>query len=370
MIGLCMIVKDESEVIGRCLRSCFPYVDTYCIVDTGSKDNTIEIIKTISGEFNIKGYIYEKPWVNFGYNRTECLKLAKDNNIQWMLMIDADDSLDVSDKDFKFNLNNDETGYYINIETFSLSFVRVQLFNSKYNWKYVGALHEYPLCTNFPANSYKTISDKIKIIARTEGARSKDPQKYLKDALLLEKEYISLKNSKNLHMDIDENRTLFYLAQSYRDAKEYNRAIKYYKLRIKKGGWNEEQYVSYCNLINLVEDIDEKIKFCWEAQNLIPNRKDAVYKILLYCRQNNIFTQQIFALGMAYKHIKFNLSKNHLFVDTSAYGWSYEDELSIIAYYTNHYDICYNLCKEILNISPDNHRDRIKINLKLSQIKM
>lgn len=48
MIGLCIIVKNESEVIERCLRSSLQYMDTYCIVDTGSTDNTIEIIKRVA----------------------------------------------------------------------------------------------------------------------------------------------------------------------------------------------------------------------------------------------------------------------------------------------------------------------------------
>ena len=45
-ICLNMIVKNESRVIERLLRSVLPLIDTYCICDTGSTDNTVEIIKT------------------------------------------------------------------------------------------------------------------------------------------------------------------------------------------------------------------------------------------------------------------------------------------------------------------------------------
>ena len=37
-ITLCMIVKDETHVIERCLRSVAPFVDRYDITDTGSTD--------------------------------------------------------------------------------------------------------------------------------------------------------------------------------------------------------------------------------------------------------------------------------------------------------------------------------------------
>ena len=40
-----MIVKNESKIITRLLESVLPIIDTYCICDTGSTDNTIEVIE-------------------------------------------------------------------------------------------------------------------------------------------------------------------------------------------------------------------------------------------------------------------------------------------------------------------------------------
>jgi glycosyltransferase involved in cell wall biosynthesis len=39
-----MIVKNESKIITRLLQSVVGVIDTYCICDTGSTDNTIEVI--------------------------------------------------------------------------------------------------------------------------------------------------------------------------------------------------------------------------------------------------------------------------------------------------------------------------------------
>ena len=44
-ICLSMIVKDESHIIHECLESIAPHIDYWCICDTGSSDNTKEIIK-------------------------------------------------------------------------------------------------------------------------------------------------------------------------------------------------------------------------------------------------------------------------------------------------------------------------------------
>ena len=43
-ICLNMIVKNESKIITRLLDSLLKIIDHYVIVDTGSTDNTIEVI--------------------------------------------------------------------------------------------------------------------------------------------------------------------------------------------------------------------------------------------------------------------------------------------------------------------------------------
>ena len=49
-LTLSMIVKDEAPNIERCLASCAPFINYYVICDTGSTDNTKEIIKKFFDE--------------------------------------------------------------------------------------------------------------------------------------------------------------------------------------------------------------------------------------------------------------------------------------------------------------------------------
>ena len=65
-ICLNMIVKNESKIIERLLASVLGFIDEIFIVDTGSSDNTIEIITEFMKNNNIAGQVLQHHFVNFG----------------------------------------------------------------------------------------------------------------------------------------------------------------------------------------------------------------------------------------------------------------------------------------------------------------
>ena len=74
-ICLNMIVKDESHIIEETLNNITSYIDLdyWVISDTGSTDNTKEIIKLFFEKKKIKGELHEDSWKDFGHNRTVAL---------------------------------------------------------------------------------------------------------------------------------------------------------------------------------------------------------------------------------------------------------------------------------------------------------
>ena len=72
-----MIVKNESKVILRLLSSVRQIIDTYCICDTGSTDNTVELIQNYFNQYNIQGKIISEPFQNFAFNRNVAFNHAK-----------------------------------------------------------------------------------------------------------------------------------------------------------------------------------------------------------------------------------------------------------------------------------------------------
>ena len=138
-----MIVKDEEAVISRALASAIPYINQWLIVDTGSTDNTKFIINTVMS--GISGEIIDRPWVNFGHNRTEALELCK-GRMDWAIMLDADDNLagTVPPPSIWMNVNMD--GFIMQIHHGSIVHQRVHIFRVASNWIYEGVVHEYPRC--------------------------------------------------------------------------------------------------------------------------------------------------------------------------------------------------------------------------------
>ena len=82
-ISLCLIVKNEEDVLQRCLESVENIVDEIIIVDTGSTDQT----KEIAQKFHAK--IYDFEWIDdFAAARNYSFAQATKDFIMWM---DADD---------------------------------------------------------------------------------------------------------------------------------------------------------------------------------------------------------------------------------------------------------------------------------------
>ncbi len=85
-VSLCMIVKDEEDVIARCLESLKGHVDEMVIVDTGSTDKTVEICKSYGAK------VYHHPWEeSFSVARNQAMAHV---TTEWIIQLDADEEMD------------------------------------------------------------------------------------------------------------------------------------------------------------------------------------------------------------------------------------------------------------------------------------
>ncbi len=90
-LSLCMIVRDEEEMLPRCLAAAAPAVDEIVIVDTGSRDRTIEIARSFGAR------VIEREWTgSFADARNVSFEAATGD---WLMYLDADEVLVAEDAD-------------------------------------------------------------------------------------------------------------------------------------------------------------------------------------------------------------------------------------------------------------------------------
>ena len=100
-----MIVKNESKIIEETIDNISKYIDYWIISDTGSTDNTIELIKNKFIKLGIPGEIFCDKWEDFGTNRTIAITHAY-KKCDYILVMDADDII-VGDLQFPKNMSTD-----------------------------------------------------------------------------------------------------------------------------------------------------------------------------------------------------------------------------------------------------------------------
>jgi len=317
-----MIVKNESKIIKRLLESVYHIIDSYCICDTGSTDDTVEIITSFFQEKNITGKIIYKPFINFEYNRNfslySCVGMG-----DYVLLLDADMIL-------KTNHFNKEVlkffdAFYIYQQNNNLIYKNTRIIKNNGLFHYKGVTHEY---INIPENTVITQLEKEFIVILDVGDGGSKNNKFERDIQLL---LNGIKNEPN------NERYYFYLANSYNDLGKYNEAIETYHKRIELKGWNQEVWYSYYRIglaYNHLGQIEKAIYYWLLGYDYYSDRIEGLYHIVVHYRKvSNHKLSKVF-YDMALEVLNKNLNyDNYLFTEYNIYSYKLYIEYTIIAFY-------------------------------------
>ncbi len=371
-ICLNMIVKNEAKVLPRLFRSLHEYVDYYVIVDTGSTDETIELIAREMERYGIDGEVHERPWVNFGVNRQQALELAvAADGGQWALFIDADEELGVSDTKFYEKL---QPGVSYDLEKHhgNLRYAVPHLVDIREaQWRWEAPVHNYLVHVG-GSNQRQLLKDPWIIYHPGQGAKSQGvtpEEKYLRDARLLEE---------HLKEHPDNARSQFYLAQSYRHAGKLQEAYEAYRKRASMKGWAEETFMAQLEVARVAVLLNEPEKtVLWEylaAHELRPARAEPLHDLARYFRERKNYAK---AYLFARAGVLTPRPNDSLFVSQDVYDWRLLDELGVSAYWTGHYNEGKVACEAILGmvrdeglVLPEGEEARIRENLRFCEAKL
>ncbi len=302
-ICLNMIVKNEAQVVERCLASVKDHIDYWVIVDTGSSDGTQEIIRNFLKE--IPGELHERLWKNFEHNRNEALALARGKG-DYLLFLDADERLEFG----QFPKLTDDC-YVAVVKCSHIQSERILLAKSSLAWRWEGVLHEALTCPGaYTVGKLTGVTN----ISEMDGARSRDPEKYLKDALVLEEA---------LKKEPKNSRYLFFLGQSYMEAGKDQKAYEAFQKRIGLGGAEDEVFWSTYISGFLKEKMGQSpVEMYKRASEMRPHRAEPLYRLAMYYGNHQMMP---FAYQIAKKGVSLSRpSEDRFMVEHWIYDWGME----------------------------------------------
>ncbi|MBL4931648.1 glycosyltransferase [Clostridium paridis] len=286
-ISLCMIVKNEENVICRCLNSIKDIVDEIIIVDTGSTDKTKDVVRDYTDK------IYDFKWIddfsaarNFSFDRA---------TMDYILWLDADDVLLEEDRKKFFKLKEtmmpdiDEVMMKYNVGLnqrgeVTLSYYRERLSKRNKGYKWHEPVHEY-----LEING-KVINSDICITHKKEHENEKGRN------LIIYRKYLS--EGKKLTI-----RGLFYYARELYYNEYYSEAIESFnKFLDSNKGWQEDNINACLDLAKCYSNLNDKkncLRILLRSFEYDTPRAEACCNIGYYYFEKNDYKRAIFWYKLA-----------------------------------------------------------------------
>lgn len=361
---LTQIMKNEEHVIHRMLDSIKPIVDGICMVDTGSTDNSIDVVKKWGEDNGIETYVFEREFDDFEQSRNYSITQAKevflnrDSNQYYGFWIDCDEVLEIDHKLFdKSKLDKDL--YMFNTHIGSMKYTRNECYKLDMGFRFYGPVHEFIVPSDPTTKLTSGIMPGIDVIVRMDGGSWKEEtaNKYRTHSAMLE-DYIDNKDR--------DPRWIFYTAQSYHDSaciknnepennERLRRSMKYYAERVSiGGGYPEERFYAQYRIGTIYYRLQrpwiEVMEQLLMAYNIDPMRGEP-FKIMIEHYQN------MGDWNMAFLYSKFAYTTYHnnnpyphrvLFVDNKLYDWQFAEFYANSLFYINKKDEARKVHQEIL----------------------
>lgn len=282
-LSACLIVKNEEDMLRRCLESLKGGVDEIVIVDTGSTDKTKEIAK----EFTDKVYDFE--WTN---DFAEARNFAGSHATgEWILAIDADECVDPENlaaaiDEIKSHDNKFDT-YAVEIINFLDEFGESSAANNMARiYKNDGTLY-------FEGPIHEQIVNKKGKQALLKSLLKLYHYGYLPNVVKRQNKRTRNMNiiKKSLHSEKDKGFTHFNLGQELRALGKTEEALNAFIIAFERKGDIYKDWVGKC-LFFIIESLielkryEEALEIIKDAEEVFPTAPDfPFWKAEIYFKQ-------------------------------------------------------------------------------------
>ena len=309
LINLCIMVKNGGPQFEEMLTANLNLIDSWTILDTGSTDNTIEIINNVLvGKKN--GNLYQEPFINFKDSRNRLLELAG-TKCKFNLMLDDTYIIKGYLREFLNEIRSDQysNSFTLFIHSHDTKYGSNRITKSNSGLKYIHKIHEVI-----------TEQNNINIIIPEDRAYIFDGRyDYMEKRTNDRKEL----DFKLLFEEIDEDpnnpRAYYYLGQSYSQIEDYEKAFFYFVKRYEfiNSGFIQERLDAAFEAARIAnfklnKPWDECEKLYNNAFKIDESRPESLYFIgIHYYLENNynkayIYFKKAFEIGFPI-HCQYSL---------------------------------------------------------------
>jgi tetratricopeptide (TPR) repeat protein len=221
LINLCIMVKNGGPQFEQMLIDNLPIIDKWTILDTGSSDATIEMIKSVLVGKK-EGNLYEEPFLNFRDSRNRLLDLAG-SDCKYILMLDDTYVVKGHLRDFLTEVRSDQysKSFTLFIHSDDTKYGSNRIIHSDSGLRYVHKIHEII-----------TDKDNINIVIPEDVVYIEDRKFDYMEKRTKERKQMDLKL---LYEEVEDNpndpRSYYYLGQTYNNLEDYENAFKYFMKR-------------------------------------------------------------------------------------------------------------------------------------------
>jgi len=218
LIHLCIMVKNGGDLFEKMLLENMKWIDRWTILDTGSTDNTIEIInKTLIGKK--KGKLYQEPFINFRESRNRCLDLCE-TNCKYNVMLDDTYIIQGDFRGFLEEVRGDQfaDSYSLLIKSDDTEYYSNRVTKSKNKLRYIYTIHEVI-----------QKDDNINVVIPATRSWIFDMRAdYMENRTMSRKEYDLECLFQMVKEYPDDPRHLYYIAQTYNLLEKHELAAEYF----------------------------------------------------------------------------------------------------------------------------------------------
>lgn len=302
LLELVMIVKNSGEVFRECLKNNRKYIDHWTILDTGSTDNTIEIIQEELKD--IPGNLYCEEFIDFATTRNRSLELSS-KTCKYTIILDDSYEIHGGEKLLKLLKKSENECFAIQIGKYENNYFKdnyysKRIIKSSKNLRYKFRVHE-----DIMSYSFKYIEEDDIFINDIEDFKQqkRSIKRYKNDIKLLLLDYKDCSY---------EPRTIYYLAKTFYMIEKFDESLKYYNQLKKIKNINSDfiyasMYDSSCIIFFKNNDIETFKNKLINISKIFKDRYEVLYKLaVIYDNKNQIIeADKIISKIISYEHLKY-----------------------------------------------------------------